>query len=226
MRIHHSIKLLAEQYFKSNFLGSSFPGWGVDHINLYGMSRTHGRQTFTSSTPPLISSSDNSTDMAQTRLRHQKAGLAQMGSPAPVSTFCSWQESCLQVNFKFGLFCEPARRKIPLATVVPVQLYYFCSKEDKNSLSNKTSMRIWNISREKASIAVSCHSQCSETANEKLETQFTAAIAWKEELDCLPSPLRTLLSESALNILPGRMVLGCYRRLIIHHQTPLHYPAV
>lgn len=140
--------------------------------------------------------------------------------------FYSWQESCLQVNFKLGLFCEPARRKIPLATVVPVQLYYFCSKEDKNSLSNKTFTRIWNISREKASIAVSCHSQCSETANEKLETQFTAAIAWKEELDCLPSPLRTLLSESALNILPGRMVLGCYRRLIIHHQTPLHYPAV
>lgn len=60
--------------------------------------------------------------------------------------------------------------------------------------------------------------------NEKLETLSIAAVAWKEERGWLPVPARTHPSESALNLLPGRMLLCCCRNLLMHHQTALHYP--
>lgn len=128
--------------------------------------------------------------------------------PCAGLTFCSWQEAVQKLIPSLELFSKPAGKKMPLATVVPVQLYYFCSNKYKKSLLNKTFIHMWNISKEKASIAVSCHSYGSEMANEELETPFTAAIAWKEELHCLPVPVRTRSSECVLKVLPEDMLLS------------------
>lgn len=130
----------------------------------------HERQTITTPIPPSISSSDNLADVAQMRLRHQKAGLSQMSSPVQFQHFVLDNKAVQKLTPSLELFSKSAGRKMPLATVTPVQLYYFCSNKYKNSLLNKPFIHIWNISKEKASIAVSCHSYGSEPANEKLET--------------------------------------------------------
>lgn len=60
--------------------------------------------------------------MAQMRLRHQKAGLSQVGSPVQVQHFVLDKKAVQKLTPSLELFSKSAGRKMPLATVTPVQL--------------------------------------------------------------------------------------------------------
>lgn len=62
-----------------------------------------------------------------------------MGSLVQFQHFVLDKKAVQKLTPSLELFFKPAGRKMPLATITPVQMYYFCSNEYKNSLLNKLS---------------------------------------------------------------------------------------
>lgn len=121
-------------------------------------------------------------------------------------------------SVELGLFSEPTRKKMPSATLMPLQLHSICSNQLKNkSLEHLPS---WNISRAKGKHR--CFLSLITFWNNK----------WKpgDTIHCcyfLKSGIGSFTSSSkgasfGVCILPERMFLFCCRRWIIRHHAPLH----